>query len=47
VTNGQFTTGTQTGAITGGTGRYRDASGQFAVDVLSETEANITFFLGD
>jgi hypothetical protein len=47
VTNGQFATGTQIGAITGGTGRYRDAEGQFAVDVLSETEANITFFLGD
>jgi hypothetical protein len=47
VTNGQFATGTQIGAITGGTGRYRDAEGQFAVDVLSETEANITFFLDD
>ena len=47
VTNGQFATGTQIGAITGGTDTYRDASGQFAVDILSETEANITFFLDD
>lgn len=47
VTNAQFTTGTQTGAITGGTGKYRDAEGEFSVDILSETEANITFFLND
>jgi hypothetical protein len=39
--------GAQTGAITGGTGKYRDVDGEFSVEVLSETEANITFFLDD
>jgi hypothetical protein len=47
LTNGAFTAGAQTGAITGGTGKYRDAEGEFSVEVLSETEANITFFLND
>ena len=39
--------GAQTGAITGGTGKYRDAAGQFTVEFLSGGEANITFFLDD
>jgi hypothetical protein len=47
LTNGAFTAGAQTAAITGGTGKYRDAEGEFSVEVLSETEANITFFLND
>ena len=44
LTNGGFT-GTQTGAIVGGTGKFRNARGQFSVEFLSETEANVTFFL--
>ncbi|MEA2227731.1 MAG: hypothetical protein QOF04_1361 [Solirubrobacteraceae bacterium] len=44
LTNGELT-GTQPGAITGGTGRYRDATGQVSVEFLSTTEANITFML--
>jgi allene oxide cyclase-like protein len=44
LTNGGFA-GTQTGAITGGPGKYRDARGQFAVEFLSQTETNVTFFL--
>jgi hypothetical protein len=44
LTNGELT-GTQPGAITGGTGRYRDAAGQVSVEFLSTTEANITFML--
>jgi hypothetical protein len=47
LTNGEFTAGAQIGAITGGTGKYRDAEGQFSVEVLSATEANLTFFLED
>jgi hypothetical protein len=46
LTNGGFA-GAQTGAITGGTGRYRDAAGQFTVEFLSGGETNITFFLDD
>jgi hypothetical protein len=42
LTNGQLT-GTQIGAITGGTGRFRKARGEAAVEFLSNTEANITF----
>ena len=44
--NGGFA-GAQTGAITGGTGRYRDAAGQFTVEFLSGGETNVTFFLDD
>ena len=44
LTNGNLT-GTQPGAITGGTGKYRDATGQVSVEFLSTTEANVTFFL--
>ena len=44
LTNGQFT-GTQTAAITGGTGRFRGAKGQVVVEFLSSTEANVTFLL--
>ncbi|MBV9423988.1 MAG: hypothetical protein JOZ98_13820 [Solirubrobacterales bacterium] len=44
LTNGQFT-GTQTTAITGGTGSFREARGQATVEFLSNTEANITFFV--
>lgn len=46
LTNGGFA-GAQTGAITGGTGKYRDAAGQFTVEFLSGSETNITFFLDD
>jgi hypothetical protein len=46
LTNGGFA-GAQTGAITGGTGKYRDAAGQFTVEFLSGGEANLTFFLDD
>jgi len=46
LTNGNLT-GTQPGAITGGTGRYRNATGQISVAFLSTTEANVTFFLDD
>ncbi len=40
--NGQ-TSGTQTIAITGGTGRFRGARGQIAIQFLSNAAANITF----
>jgi hypothetical protein len=46
LTNGNLT-GTQPGAITGGTGKYRGAAGEVAVEFLSNTEAYITFFLDD
>jgi hypothetical protein len=46
LTNGSLT-GTQPGAITGGTGKYRNASGQVSVKFLSTTEAYVTFFLDD
>ena len=46
LTNGGFA-GAQTGAITGGTGRFRDASGQFTVEFLSGGATNLTFFLDD
>lgn len=46
LTNGGFA-GAQTGAITGGTGKFRDAAGQFTVEFLSGGEASITFFLDD
>ncbi|HYZ80298.1 MAG TPA: hypothetical protein VE571_03465 [Solirubrobacteraceae bacterium] len=44
ITNGNLT-GTQPGAITGGTGRYHGASGQILVKFLSNTEAYVTFVL--
>lgn len=44
LTNGNLL-GTQVGAITGGTGKYRGAKGQIAVKFLSNTEAYITFLL--
>lgn len=44
LTNGAFA-GNQTAAITGGTGQYRDASGEISIEFLSPTEANITFSL--
>jgi hypothetical protein len=44
LTNGNLT-GTQPGAITGGTGKYRGASGEVSVEFLSNTEAYVTFFL--
>jgi hypothetical protein len=46
LTGGVFV-GTQTGAITGGTGRFRGASGEFSVQFLTPSEVNITFFLDD
>ena len=42
LTNGSFV-GTQSGSITGGTGKYRHASGQLSIKFLSPTEATITF----
>ena len=42
LTNGGFI-GTQAGSITGGTGKYRHASGQLSIKFLSPTEATITF----
>jgi hypothetical protein len=44
LTDGQFT-GTQTAAITGGTGRFSGARGQVVVEFLSNTAANVTFLL--
>jgi hypothetical protein len=44
LTNGQFT-GTQPAAVTGGTGRFRGAKGEVAVQFLSNNEANVTFLL--
>jgi hypothetical protein len=44
MTNGNLT-GTQPAAITGGTGKYRDATGEIATNFLSFTEAYVTFFL--
>jgi hypothetical protein len=44
VKNGNLT-GTQPGAITGGTGKYRGATGEVSVEFLSLTEAYVTFFL--
>jgi allene oxide cyclase-like protein len=46
LTNGELK-GTQPGAITGGTGKYRDAAGEVSVEFLSTTEANVTFLLDD
>jgi hypothetical protein len=46
LTNGGFA-GAQTGAITGGTGRFRDARGQFTVEFLSGGATNLTFFVDD
>lgn len=43
-TNGSLT-GIQPAAITGGTGQYRNATGQIATTFLSLTEAYVTFFL--
>ena len=40
--NGQAT-GTATGAITGGTGRYRNAHGIYVVNFVSAAAANVTF----
>lgn len=42
LTNGSFV-GTQAGSITGGTGKYRHASGQLSIKFLSPSEATITF----
>jgi hypothetical protein len=42
LTNGGFM-GTQAASITGGTGKYRHASGQLSIKFLSPTEATITF----
>jgi hypothetical protein len=42
ATNGQFK-GTQIVAITGGTGRFRAAGGQLAVEFFTNTEGNFTF----
>jgi hypothetical protein len=44
LTNGHLT-GTQTAAITGGTGPFATADGTVAVQFLSDTEANITFVI--
>jgi hypothetical protein len=46
LTNGTLS-GTQPGAITGGTGMYRGATGEVSVRFVSTTEAYVTFFLGD
>jgi hypothetical protein len=46
LTTGGFA-GTQTGAITGGTGSFRNAGGQFTVEFLSGGAANVMFFLDD
>jgi len=40
--SGQFA-GTSTGAITGGTGRYRNARGTYVVQFLGPAAANVTF----
>jgi hypothetical protein len=42
LTNGGFS-GTQSGSITGGTGKYQHASGQLSITFFSQTEAAITF----
>jgi hypothetical protein len=42
LTNGGFV-GTQSASITGGTGKYRHASGQLSLKFLSPTETTITF----
>ena len=34
--------GTQTKAVSGGTGRFRGAEGEIAVKLLSPSEANLT-----
>jgi hypothetical protein len=39
--------GAQTGAVTGGTGKCRDATGQFMVAFLSGGETNLAFFIDD
>ena len=44
LTAGGFA-GAQTGAITGGTGRFRGATGQFTVEFLGAGATNITFLL--
>jgi hypothetical protein len=46
LTGGGFA-GAQTGAITGGTGRFRGATGQFTVEFLSGGATDITFYLDD
>jgi hypothetical protein len=38
-------TGTQSVAVTGGTGRFRGGQGELAVEFLSLTEANFTITL--
>ena len=38
--------GVQSGAITGGTGKYRNAKGELSLTFLSPDEANITFHFG-
>lgn len=44
IANGALT-GTQTVAVTGGTGRFRGAQGEQAIQFLSPTEANLTITL--
>ena len=44
IANGALT-GTQTVAVTGGTGRFRGAQGEQAIEFLSPTEANLTITL--
>lgn len=44
IVNGGLT-GTQTVAVTGGTGRFRGAQGEQAIQFLSQTEANLTITL--
>ena len=42
--DGHFS-GTEVGPVTGGSGEFRGASGEVAVEFLSDVEANITFDL--
>ena len=44
IANGALT-GTQTVAVSGGTGRFRGAQGELAIQFLSMTEANLTITL--
>ena len=39
--------GTEVGPVTGGSGEFRDASGEVAIKFFSDTEADITFTLDD
>lgn len=44
IANGELT-GTQTVAVSGGTGRYRGVQGELAIEFLSNTEANFAITL--